>query len=98
VSKKDRLQFIDHIDPIHPELVTDAGALIDADNRIAESYFAHLKKATQDGVGPAIVIFEAECEEASCEFMEKVNFVSVGLMRASLHPFRAALVRDQNQP
>ena len=48
----------------------------DEHNRIAEAHFAYLQKATregivllagrsQDGVGPAIVIFEAESEEAA---------------------------------
>lgn len=50
MSKKDGLQFIDHIDPIRPELVTDAGAWTDADNRIAESYFAYLQKKPRMGL------------------------------------------------
>ena len=105
MAKEETLQFIYHFDPIRPELVTDADAWTDEDNRIAESHFAYLEKATregivllagrsQDGVGPAIVIFEAESEEAARQFMEDDPFVSSGLMRASLHPFRAALVRD----
>jgi len=104
---KDRLQFIYHFDPIRPELVTDADAWTDADNRIAADHFAYLQEATQDGivllaersqdrVDPAIVIFEAESGETAREFIKKDPFVSGGLMRASLHPFRAALVRDQN--
>ena len=47
-----------------------------------------------DGVGPAIVILEDETEEAAQKFMENDPFVASGLMRASLHPFRAALVRE----
>jgi uncharacterized protein YciI len=42
------------------------------------------------------VIFEAESEEAARKFMESDPFIAGGLMRASLHPFRAALVRDKN--
>ena len=105
MAKEETLQFIYHFDPIRPELVTDADAWTDEDNRIAEAHFIYLEKATrdgvvllagrsQDGVGPAIVIFEAESEEAARQFMEDDPFVSGGLMRASLHPFRAALVRD----
>jgi len=42
------------------------------------------------------VIFEAESDETPRSFMENDPFVAGGLMRASLHPFRAALVRDQS--
>jgi len=104
MSKQEPLQFIYHFEPIRPELVTDPDAWTEEDNRISEAHFAYLKKATQegivllagrsqDGVGPAIVIFEAETEEAASSFMENDPFVAGGLMRASLHPFRAALVR-----
>ena len=105
MSKEEILQFIYNFDPIRPELVTDADAWTDEDNRIAEAHFTYLEKVTregivllagrsQDGVGPAIVILEAKSEEASRQFMENDSFVSSGLMRASLHPFRATLVRD----
>jgi uncharacterized protein YciI len=105
MAESEKPQFIYQFDPIRPELVTDADAWTDEDNRIAEAHFAYLQKASregivllagrsQDGVGPAIVIFEAEGEEAARKFMENDPFVSGGLMRASLHPFRAALIRE----
>lgn len=75
---KDRLQFIYHFDPIRPELVTDADTWTDADNRIAAHHFAYLQEATQDGVGAAIVIFEAESGEAAREFMKKIPSSPVG--------------------
>lgn len=104
MAVRDTLQFIYQFDPIRPELVTDPDAWTEEDIRISEAHFAYLKGATedgivllagrsQDGVGPAIVILEAETEEAAQKFMENDPFVSSGLMRASLHPFRAALVR-----
>jgi uncharacterized protein YciI len=91
-------------DPIRPELVTNPEAWTEEDDRIAEAHFAYLKKATEagivllagrslDGVGPAIVILEAGSEDEARRFMESDPFVSGGLMRARLHPFRAALVR-----
>ena len=40
MSKEEILQFIYHFDPIRPELVTDADAWTDEDNRIAEAHFA----------------------------------------------------------
>ena len=84
---------------------TDAGT--DADNRIAADHFPRMQEAAQEGIvllagrsqygiGPAFVIFEVEREEARREFTESVPAVFVGLMRASLHPFQAARVRDQN--
>jgi len=105
MAESEKPQFIYQFDPIRPELVTDADAWTDEDNRIAEAHFAYLQKATregivllagrsQDGIGPAIVIFEAESEEAARKFMENDSFVAGGLMRASLHPFRAALIRE----
>ncbi len=98
-------QFIYVFDPVRPELVTDPNAWTDEDNRIASKHFAYLQKATQDGIvilagrsldgeGPAVVIFEADSERDARSFMESDPFVAGGLMRAKLHPFRAALVRN----
>jgi uncharacterized protein YciI len=47
-----------------------------------------------EGVGPAIVVFEAEHEEAARRLMEQDPFVFEGLFTATLHPFNAALIRD----
>ncbi|MFC1923338.1 YciI family protein [Chloroflexota bacterium] len=105
MAVRDKLQFIYHFDPVRPELVTDPDAWTEEDLRVGEAHFAYLKAATEDGivllagrsldgVGPAIVILEAETEGAAQKFMENDPFVARGLMRANLHPFRAALVRD----
>lgn len=99
------LQFIYQFDPIRPELVTDPDAWTEEDTKIGKAHFDYLQKATQegvvllagrsqDGIGPAIVIFEAESEAAARAFMENDPFIAGGLMRGSLHPFRAALVRE----
>lgn len=96
--------FLYAFDPIRPELVTDPDAWTEEDERIGAAHFAYLKQATEagtvllagrslDGVGPAIVIFDAASEGEARRFMENDPFVSGGLMRATLHPFRAALVR-----
>jgi uncharacterized protein YciI len=96
--------YLYQFDPVRPELVTNPDAWTEEDDRIAEAHFAYLKKATEDGivllagrsldgVGPAIVILEAGSEDEARRFMENDPFVSGGLMRARLHPFRAALVR-----
>jgi len=97
-------QFVYVFDPVRPELVTDPDAWTEEDIRIADQHFAYLQKATadgivilagrsQDGIGPAVVIFEADSEDDARRFMQADPFVAGGLMRASLHPFRAALVR-----
>ena len=97
-------QFIYVFDPVRPELVTDPDAWTEEDTRIAGEHFAYLQRATHEGIvilagrsldgkGPAVVIFEADTEDDARRFMEADPFVAGGLMRASLHPFRAALVR-----
>lgn len=98
-------QFIYVFEPVRPELITDADAWTEEDTRIAGEHFAYLQRATQDGIvilagrsldgeGPAVVIFEADSEDRARSFMEADPFVAGGLMRAKLHPFRAALVRS----
>ncbi|MFQ5918629.1 MAG: YciI family protein [Thermoplasmata archaeon] len=101
----DRQQFLHQFLPgDRPQLATDPSAWTDADNRIGEAHYERLKKATEDGVvilaglsldrvGPAIVIFEAEDKEKARRFMEEDPFVEHGLFKASIHPFRASLVR-----
>jgi len=86
------------------DLATNPGAWTDEDNQIAEDHFLRLKQAMQkgvlifagrclDGVGPAVVIFQAGSEEEARSFMLEDPFVKYGLFGAELHPFRAALVR-----
>ena len=98
-------EFIYVFEPVRPELVTDPDAWTEEETRIADEHFAYLQKATEDGIvilagrsldgeGPAVVIFEADSEDRARSFMEADPFVAGGLMRASLHPFRAALVRS----
>ena len=105
MSEKDRQQFIYIYDPVRPELVTDPAAWTEEDTRIAHDHVAYLKRATEegivilagrslDGLGPAVVILDASTETEACHIMEHDPFVAGGSMRASLHPFRAALVRS----
>lgn len=99
-------QFVYVFDPVRPEMVTNPDAWSEDDRRTGQAHFAYLSLATADGTvllagrsldgaGPAVVILEAASEEEARRFMENDPFVSSGLMRASLHPFRAALVRGQ---
>jgi uncharacterized protein YciI len=90
---------------LRPELATMPEAWTADDERVAAAHFAYLRRAlddgvlllagrSQDGVGPAIVVFEAEDETAARAFMEGDPFVASGLFGASLHPYRAALMRS----
>lgn len=106
MSEQKNDHFIYVIDPVRPELITDPDAWTEQDLQIAEEHFTYLRDATEkgtvilagrslDGKGPAVVIFEAESDQEARRFMENDPFVAGGLMRASLHPFRAALVRTR---
>lgn len=104
-----KLQFLYYFTPgPRPELATDMEAWTDADNQIAQAHYDRLKLAaeegflilagrSQDGIGPAIVIIEVESEEEARKYMEEDPFVKEGLFGAELHPFKAALMRKQNQ-
>lgn len=100
--EREIFQFHYQFDLICPELVSDPDAWTEEDVRIGKAHFAYLKVSTEDGivllagrsldgVGPAIVILEAETEEAAREFMQNGSFVTGGLMQASLHPFLSKL-------
>lgn len=88
-----------------PDLATNPELWTSRDEKVAADHFQYLSQATnsgrvilagrsQDGVGPAIVIFEAADEADAREFMEADPFVAEQLFRAELHPFRASLVRE----
>ncbi len=101
----DKRQYLYHFQPgDRPELATDPDAWTEQDGRIGSAHFARLQQATeegtvilagrsQDGIGPAVVIFEAASDDDARRFMEEDPFVAEGLFRATLHPFNAALVR-----
>ncbi len=87
-----------------PELLTDPTAWSEEDERASAEHYRRLVQATKDGivilagrsldgVGPSVVILEADSEEDARRFMEEDPFVAGGLFDVSLHPFRAALIR-----
>ena len=99
-----RPQWLYAFEPVRPEMVTDAYVWTERENEIAAEHYSYLRRATEagtvllagrslDGIGPAIVILEADSEAEARRFMEADPFVANGLMRAHLHPYRAALVR-----
>lgn len=92
-----------------PELRTDSEAWTDHDGVVGSAHYERLRRATIEGTvilaglsldsfGPAVVIFEAESDEAARRFMEEDPFVVHGLFTATLHPFRASLVRASAGP
>jgi uncharacterized protein YciI len=102
----DRLHWLYQFKPgdERPDLATNAAAWTEADEHVFTAHYERLRQGaedgivilagrSQDGIGPAIVIFEADSEEDARRFMEEDPFVSEGLFGANLHPFRAALVR-----
>ena len=108
MSDRDRRQFIYLFEAVRPELITDPEAWTEEDLRIGQEHLAYLKRATEegtvilagrstDGKGPAVVIIETSSAEDARRFMERDPFVAGGLMRAHLHPFRAALVRGHRE-
>ena len=102
----DNLQFIYQFHPgARPDLSTNPQAWTEEDERVGAEHYQRLLRATQegivilagrstDGIGPAVVIFEAESEEEARSFMNEDPFLVHGLFTASLYPFRAALVRE----
>lgn len=87
------------------DLASNPDAWTEEDNRIAGEHFNYLKQGlgegvlifagrSLDGIGPAVVVFEAESKEKARQFMQADPFVRHGLFGAELHPFRAALVRE----
>lgn len=89
-------------------LATNPDAWTDDDNQTATDQFNHLKQAladdilifagrSLDGIGPAVIIFEAASEEEARSFMEADPFVKYGLFGVELHPFRAALMREPQE-
>lgn len=87
-----------------PELADGPEAWTEDDHAVTARHFAHLERGAADGivvmagrsqdwVGPAIVVLEVEDEQQARAFMESDPFLTSGLFRASLHPFRIALTR-----
>ncbi len=105
-SSSDLQQFLYMFEPgDRPELATEPDAWTDEDRAIGSRHFEYLSKATDegivllagrcpDGVGPAVVIFDAASRDEAQRFMENDPFVSSGLFGAALHVFNAGLIRS----
>lgn len=99
------MQFLYQFGPgDRPDLPSNPDAWTENDHRIGAEHYERLRQATAagkvvlaglstDGEGPALVIFETDSEEEARQFMTDDAFVRNGLFTATLHPFRASLVR-----
>jgi uncharacterized protein YciI len=76
--------------------------MTDTQQRIAQSHFDYLKRLTPDvvvlagrteGAEMGMVVLEAPSEDRAREVMERDPAVKHGLMRATLYPYRLALMR-----
>ena len=102
------MQFLYQFGPgDRPDLASNPDVWTEDDERIGAEHYQRLKRATDEGIvilagrsaageGPAVVIFEADSEKEASQFMEDYPFVAGGLFTATLHPFRASLVRGQD--
>jgi len=96
-------QFAYVFEMIRPEMATNPAAWTPNDLRTYQRHAAYLERGAAEGIvilagrslapGLAVCIFEAESEDAARAFMEADPFVSGGIMRATLYPFRVAFMR-----
>jgi len=88
-----------------PDLATNPDAWTERDEEVASDHVSRISTAAndgivilagraQDGIGPAVVIFEMDTMEEAKAFMENDPFVREGLFGAELHPFFAAFMRE----
>lgn len=101
-------QFIYTMEPVDPAKAASQETWTEYDHESFNLQWARLERAKEEGVlvlagrspdpsgtGPAIVIFEAESDEAAQRFFEAEPFVTRGFVRAKLYPFRVALSRNE---
>ena len=103
-ENKAKLQFIYVLRPTRLEMLTDGGTPEEVET--VSRHFAYLKDLTEKGemilMGRTqnndestfgIAVFEAEDESAARKIMENDPAVAGGVMRATLYPYKIALMR-----
>ena len=101
----DSAQFLYTIKPTRLEMLT--GGPTPEEEAIVSQHYNYLKGLTQQGVAIlvgrtqtadentlGIIVFQANSEEAARELMENDPAVKKGVMRATLYPFRIALMTE----
>ncbi len=97
-------QYLYHLKPARLGMVTDGPTPEEAET--VSRHFAYLTELTEQGVMIlvgrtldndestfGIAIFEAENDSAARSIMEKDPAVAGGVMTATLHPYKIALMR-----
>ena len=97
-------QFLYYLKPARPGMVTEGSTPEEAE--IVSLHFQYLKDLTEKGVMIlmgrtqnndestfGIAIFEAEDESAALRIMENDPAVAGGVMKATLYPYKIALMR-----
>lgn len=100
--------YIYVMEPVDPAKAASRETWTDHDRESFDLHWARLEQAKEEGVlllagrspdpsgtGPAIVIFEAESDEAAQRFFEAEPFLTRGFVRATLYPFRIAISRNE---
>ncbi|MBL8165308.1 MAG: hypothetical protein JNJ61_25215 [Anaerolineae bacterium] len=100
-------QFLYRIQPTRTEMLSDGPTPQEAE--IVSQHFAYLQRLTENGIvilagrtlnvdetAFGIIIFNASDEAAAHQIMESDPAVQQGVMRASLFPYRIALLAEEN--
>ena len=101
------MQYLYRIQPTRPAMLTEGPTA--EETAIVGAHFAYLQDLTARGViilagrtlntdesGFGVVIFNADSDEQAEATMLADPAVRDGVMRATLFPYRVALIREQN--
>jgi uncharacterized protein YciI len=101
------MEYLYRIEPTRPAMVIDGPTL--QEREIISQHFAYLSRLKDDGVVIlvgrtqennektfGICVFNADSEEAAQGIMNNDPAVKNGVMRATLHPYRVALIAEAN--
>jgi uncharacterized protein YciI len=100
-------QYLYRIQPTRPEML--ASGLTDRESAVMAEHFAYLQRLRADGTlilagrtlnadadSFGIAILRAVSDEAACAIMRDDPAVRHGVMRATLFPYRVALISESN--
>ena len=101
------MQYLYRIQPTRTAMLTEGPT--PEESAIVGAHFAHLQDLTARGVviragrtlntdesGFGIVVFNADSDEQADTIVQGDPAVRGGVMRATLFPYRVALIREQN--
>jgi uncharacterized protein len=101
------MEFLYRIEPTRIEMVTEGPT--PEEREIVSQHFGYLSRLKDEGVVIlvgrtqennektfGICVFNADSEDAAKGIMNNDPAVKYGVMRASLHPYRVALISEAN--